>query len=135
MINYVQKNNFFCFGNTVFFSCKGQDKDKVATIEDNHLIGKEFIIDQYNYKNDLFNSKKLDALFKKDNYSNLIGEYSGTSKENFDCKIIGLFRNNRHEKSNALFYDKNEILRDTLKLPIKIFHLMFYLKIIKKESL
>lgn len=49
----------------------------------------------------------------------MIGEYSGTSKENFNCKILGLFRNNKHEKSYALFYDKNDVLRDTLNITNK----------------
>lgn len=104
------------------FSCNGQDKKANKLIvekEKTNLIGKEFIIDQYNYKNDLFNSKKLDALFQKHNYTYLIGEYSGTSKEYFDCKIVGLFRNNKHEKSYALLYDKNAILRDTLNITNK----------------
>lgn len=112
----------FSFLFIFLISCNGQDKktDKlIVESKKNNFIGKEFIIDQYNYKNDLFNSKKLDELFKKHNYSYLIGEYSGMAKENFHCKIIGLFRNNKYENSYALFYDKNHVLRDTLKITDK----------------
>ncbi|MDR2236628.1 MAG: hypothetical protein LBE92_10930 [Chryseobacterium sp.] len=84
-----------------------------------NLIGKEFIIDQINPKEDKFSSKNLDQLFNKKSYTYLIGEYSGTSKENFNCKIVGLFKNNVYEKSYALFFNGNNVLKDTLNITKK----------------
>ena len=100
-------------------SCNGQDKDKNTLTNEPNFIGKELIIDKISSKENKFQSETLDKLFNKKNYTYLIGEYSGTSKENFDCKIIGLFSNNKYEKSYAIFSDKNEILRDTLNITNK----------------
>ncbi|AYZ10649.1 hypothetical protein EGY05_01180 [Chryseobacterium arthrosphaerae] len=107
------------FFSTFLFSCKGQDKEKRVSKEIPNLIGQEFIIDQINPKEDKFSSKNLDQLFNKKSYTYLIGEYSGTSRENFNCKIVGLFKNNVYEKSYALFFDSNNFLKDTLNITKK----------------
>ena len=107
------------FFSTFLFSCKGQDKEKEVSTETSNLIGQKFTIDQINQKEDKFSSKNLDKLFNKKDYTYLIGEYSGTSKENFNCKILGLFKNNVYEKSYALFFNGNSVLKDTLSITKK----------------
>ncbi len=103
----------------LIFSCKNQDKEQNIITSNSNLIGKELKIDKYDFTDDKFRSKILDQLFSKKNYTYLIGEYSGTSKEDFYCKIIGLFKDNQYQKSYVLFFDPQNILRDTLDIQDK----------------
>lgn len=98
-----------------FISCTGKEKQNQES-KKYGLIDTKINIDKQYLSEDKFQSKKLDALFGVKEYLYLEGEYSGVSFNNFYCKIIGLFKKNSYEKSYVLFFDNNDILRDTLNV-------------------
>lgn len=64
-------------------------------------------------------AENLDILFNRQGYSYTISDYTGTSHNDYYCHILNLFKNSVYENSYVLFYDKNDILRDTLQLKDK----------------
>lgn len=101
------------------FSCKEQNKEHNKSLNSNNLIDTKLSIDKKYTSDDKFKSTSLNSLFNGNDYSYIIGEYSGTSKKNFHCNIVGLFKNNSFKNSYVLFLDNNDILRDTLNIKSK----------------
>jgi len=81
------------------------------------LINSKFTIDKSSVKEDSYLSKNLDQLFKADGLTYFEPDYSGTAFENYYVKNI-VIQNKSNRKSNyLLFFNKNNILTDTLKIP------------------
>lgn len=93
--------------------------DSLGKTDMKQLIGKKLDIDLNCLSNDKCKSSILDVLFKKVNYSYILGDYAGTNQEQYYCYILGLFNNSEYEDSYMLLFDNNDILKDTLKITNK----------------
>lgn len=114
MLNII-KSIFLLTVLFTFNSCTGKEKQNQES-KKYGFIDTKINIDKQYLSEDKFQSKKLDALFGVKEYLYLEGEYSGVSFKNYYCKIIGLFKKDSYEKSYVLFFDNNDILRDTLNV-------------------
>lgn len=110
--NSIKKETFQEVNNEDSFSQKEDNLNKVNT---DQFIGKKLDIDLDCLSNDGCKSNTLDMLFKKENYDYFLGDYRGTSQEEYYCYVLGLFKNSEHKDTYVLFFDNNDILRDTLR--------------------
>ena len=97
-----------------FFSCKGQEK------QDN-LIDTKVNIDKLLFDDYIYKSSVLDRLFKQTHGLYIEGEKNGAMEtEEFNCLIISILNNKKQPiKTYALFFDKKDVLRDTLSIANK----------------
>ncbi|WP_333852017.1 hypothetical protein [Epilithonimonas sp.] len=82
-----------------------------------NIIDSKLIIDQENIENDLYKSKNLDQLFNIKNQTYFEPDYVGSSFENYYVKNIIIKDGSNIKSHYLLLFDKEDILKDTLKIP------------------
>jgi hypothetical protein len=110
MKNYSKRLLLLQLFLVVFIGCKKyQSQD---------LINTKFTIDKNNIKDDSYSSKNLDNLFAVDGYTYFEPDYSGGAFEDYAVKNV-VVQDKAGKKSNyLLFFDNNDILKDTLNVPL-----------------
>ncbi|WP_419868506.1 hypothetical protein [Chryseobacterium sp. CT-SW4] len=101
----VKRFRFFLL--LIFIGCKFQSQD---------LINTKFIIDKKFTAGDMYASKKLDQLFNVSGYSYFEPDYVGTSFESYYVKNIVIQDKSKNKSSYLLFFDNNDLLKDTLHI-------------------
>ncbi|WP_370901147.1 hypothetical protein [Chryseobacterium gossypii] len=116
MKSYSKKLFLLQFLLLIFNGCNYQSQNFINT---------EFVIDKQNVEDGFYNSKNLDALLKIKGGRYFEPDYTGTSFDNYYVRNIV---NDRSDKKNILlFFDKKNILRDTIQIP---FHQVYSLNVI-----